>query len=99
MTAPTSLLPRARGEGMIERRALIIALGLHAIVAPLPAQAQQPAKPARIAVLAAGSPETTGYTINAFMRGLNDLGYVEGKDVVYEIRWARGKVERLPQLA
>ena len=33
------------------------------------------------------------------MRRLRDLGYVEGKDVVYEIRWALGKVERLPELA
>jgi len=84
---------------MIKRRDLIIAPGVYAIVVPMAAQAQQPAKPARIAVLAASSPETTGRFFDVFMRRLRDLGYVEGKDVVYEIRWALGKLERLPELA
>jgi len=51
-------------------------------------------------VLASGSLETTGgQFVDVFKRRLRDLGYVEGKDVVYEIRWAHGKLERLPALA
>jgi putative tryptophan/tyrosine transport system substrate-binding protein len=84
---------------MIERRKLMIALGGLAIGAPLAAHAQQPVKPTRIAVLASGNPETTGYLFDAFIRRLRELGYVEGKDVVYETRWALGKLERLPELA
>jgi len=85
---------------MIKRRDVIIAPGLYAIVLPIAAQAQQSSKPARIAVLASGSLETTGgQFVDVFKRRLRDLGYVEGKDVVYEIRWAHGKLERLPALA
>jgi putative ABC transport system substrate-binding protein len=84
---------------MIERRELLIALGGLAIGAPLAAHAQQPVKPARIAMLASGNPETTGYLFDAFKQRMRDLGYVEGKDVVYETRWALGKLERLPELA
>jgi len=85
---------------MIKRRDVIIAPGLYAIVLPIAAQAPQSSKPARIAVLASGSLETTGgQFVDVFKRRLRDLGYVEGKDVVYEIRWAHGKLERLPALA
>jgi putative ABC transport system substrate-binding protein len=84
---------------MIERRKLMIALGGLAIGAPLAVHAQQPVKPARIAMLASGNPETTGYLFDAFKQRMRDLGYVEGKDVVYETRWALGKLERLPELA
>ena len=85
---------------MIKRRDVMIAPGLYAIVLPIAAQAQQSSKPARIAVLASGSLETTGgQFVDVFKRRLRDLGYVEGKDVVYEIRWAHGKLERLPALA
>jgi putative tryptophan/tyrosine transport system substrate-binding protein len=84
---------------MIRRRDLTIALlGVHALAAPLGAQAQ-PAKPARVGVLGTSSPETGGYLVDAFTRRLRELGYVEGKNVGFEIRWARGHLERLPELA
>jgi len=84
---------------VIDRRELLVALGASAIAAPLAAQAQRPAKPARIAVLAIGSPETNGYYIELIKQRLRELGYVEGKNAVFEIRWALGKAERLPELA
>jgi putative ABC transport system substrate-binding protein len=63
------------------------------------ARAQQAAKPARIAYLNFGSPETHGHFLEAFKQGMRALGYVEGKNIVFEIRWAMGKAERLPDLA
>ena len=83
---------------MITRRDVTIALlGVHALAAPLGAQTQA-AKPARVAVLGAASPETGGFLVDAFMRRLRELGYVEGKDVGFDIRWARGHLEQLPEL-
>jgi ABC-type uncharacterized transport system substrate-binding protein len=61
------------------------------------ALAQQPAKVPRIGLLRAGSPPDP--MIEAFRQGLRDLGYVEGKNIVIEYRWAEGKNERLPDLA
>jgi putative ABC transport system substrate-binding protein len=72
----------------------LIALG----ATPLLAQAQ-PAKPFRIAYMSFTSPETVGYMVDAFKQGLRDLGYVEGKNVVFDVRWAMGKSENLPGLA
>jgi putative ABC transport system substrate-binding protein len=50
-------------------------------------------------VLANSSPETGGYFVDAFTQRMRDLGYVEGKDIVYDVRWAQGKGERLAELA
>jgi putative ABC transport system substrate-binding protein len=74
--------------------AVVLTLGL--FVAPLRADAQATTRPARIGFLAAsGNPEST----QAFRRGLHELGYVEGRNIVTEIRSAEGKPERLPALA
>ncbi len=60
--------------------------------------AQQPASPRRIGVLlAAWSPE--GEEASAFRQGLVEAGYVEGRDVVIEWRWAKGDYARVPELA
>ncbi len=77
---------------------LTITLLLGVVAAPLAAEAQQAAKIARIGYLAAslaGSP----HLHEAFLQGLRDLGYVEGRNVVIEYRDAEGKFERLPALA
>jgi putative ABC transport system substrate-binding protein len=64
------------------------------------AQAQQPKKVPRIGFLAATSP-TSGSPARseAFREGLRELGYVEGKNIVIEYRYAEGKLDRLPALA
>jgi putative ABC transport system substrate-binding protein len=60
------------------------------------AEAQQPAKVPRIGYVDAGSPATTGHRAEAFMQGLRELGYVDGRNIVIDYRWAEGKLERLP---
>lgn len=88
------------GRRSTKRRALVIALGAQAIGVPLAARAQpQTAKPARVAWLLAASPEAGEYLVDVFTRRMREMGYVEGKDVMYELRWARGKAERFPELA
>ena len=53
----------------------------------------------RIGFLGLTSPVTHARLLNAFRRGLHDLGYVEGQNIVLEYRWAEGRYDRLPQLA
>jgi len=62
------------------------------------AQAQQPTKVPRIGYLSATSPSANVGRIEAFRLGLRELGYVEGKNIVIEWRYAEGKFDRLPAL-
>jgi putative ABC transport system substrate-binding protein len=64
-----------------------------------PAGAQQPTKISRIGFLSSLSPAAVSARMDAFRQGLRELGYVEGKNIVIEYRWAEGKTERLPDLA
>ena len=57
------------------------------------------AKPARVAFLGAESPSTSRHFLEAFRVGLRERGYVEGRDIVIEERWAEGRSERFPDLA
>jgi putative tryptophan/tyrosine transport system substrate-binding protein len=63
------------------------------------AQAQQPTKVPRIGFLIASSPSPVSARLEAFRQGLRELGYVEGKSIVIDYRWAEGKVDRMPDLA
>jgi putative ABC transport system substrate-binding protein len=65
----------------------------------LSAHAQQPKKIPRIGVLAGGSAPSVAARVEAFRRGLRDLGYVEGKNIIIDYRYADGKSDRLPALA
>jgi ABC-type uncharacterized transport system substrate-binding protein len=80
------------------RRAFIRTLAGGILAAPLAAEAQQAAKIARIGLLG-GSLAGKSHMTEAFLQGLRDLGYIEGRNVVIEIRDAEGKLERLPALA
>jgi putative ABC transport system substrate-binding protein len=62
-------------------------------------QAQQPKKVTRIGFLSGTSPSTISARVEAFRQGLRELGYVEGKNIVIEWRYAEGKPDRLPALA
>jgi ABC-type uncharacterized transport system substrate-binding protein len=72
---------------------LVLSLGLAALVAG----AQQPAKVYRIGLL--GTDSTQQSRLEALRLGLRDLGYLEGKNIVIEYRWAEGKYDRFPDLA
>ena len=75
----------------------ILALGL--LAAPLTADAQQAKNVPRIGYLSATSPSALAGWSEAFRQGLRELGYVEGKNIVVEYRYAEGKFDRLPDLA
>ncbi len=81
----------------MRRRELVIILG-SAAMWPLIAEAQQAAKPARIGYLGVAARDNN-LNPEAFLRGLRDLGYIEGRNLVIEYRDAEGKPERFPALA
>jgi putative ABC transport system substrate-binding protein len=82
----------------MRRRELMALLG-SAAVWPLAARAQQPTMPV-VGVLSAEWPNAvTADRLRAFREGLNDTGYVEGRNVMIEYRWAEGRNDRLPALA
>ena len=79
---------------------LALLLGLHVLgAAPLAAEAQQPGKVYRIGYLSTPTRESVERGLDAFLRKLRELGWVEGQNIVIEYRWAEGNVERLPDFA
>src|SRR6516225_3913678 len=82
----------------MRRRAFIKLVGGAAAAWPLAARAQQAAIPV-IGYLSSGSPESDASRLTGLRRGLNQAGYVEGRNFVIEYRWAGNQVDRLPALA
>jgi putative tryptophan/tyrosine transport system substrate-binding protein len=81
----------------VNRRALISLIG-GAAAWPLAARAQQPAMPV-IGYLNNASPESDVPRLTGLRRGLNQTGYIEGRNLVIEYRWAGNQADRLPALA
>ena len=79
--------------------AVVLALCSTLLALCLPVQAQQPTKVPRIGFLFALSPSLVSARIEAFRQGMRELGYVEGKNIVIEWRFAEEKPDRLPTLA
>ena len=74
-------------------------LFLCALLLPAMAVAQDSTKTLRVGWLSPGSAETQTVLLDVLRAGLRDVGYVEGRNLVIEKRWADGKPERVPQLA
>ena len=77
--------------------AVVLAVGL--TFAPLSVEAQSAGKVWRIGFLGSTSPKSHGTFVAAFREGLRERGYIEGKHVTVEYRWAENDYDRLPALA
>src|SRR5262245_1472997 len=91
----------AAGREDVMRRllALSLLLALALLAAPLAAEAQQVARVYRIGFLMSSSPSAVPTRVEEFRRGLHALGYVEGSNLIIELRSAEGQFDRLPALA
>jgi putative ABC transport system substrate-binding protein len=82
----------------MDRRTFVGGIAASLLMAPRAGHAQKPATPV-IGFLNSATPELYEFNVAAFREGLEELGYVEGKNVAIEYRWARGNYDRLPALA
>lgn len=82
----------------MRRRAFLVSLA-GAALARVDCLAQTATPPARIGLLSMASQDTEGHLFDAFREGMAALGQQEGSHFATEVRWAEGRIERLPQLA
>jgi len=82
---------------IIGRRELLVALGGAAAAWPHAARAQQPDKIPRIGYIQAGTPDNDPYR-GEFVRGMRDLGYIEGRNIAFEFRHYGDDVESMASL-
>ena len=83
----------------MKKKITVLTLSAMLFALSLPVEAQQPKRVPRIGyVRVVGIPSTSGPNVEAFRRGLRDLGYVEGENILIEFRYAEGKADRIPSL-
>jgi putative ABC transport system substrate-binding protein len=83
----------------MKRREFITLLGGAAAAWPLAARAQQSARLPTIGFLGAPTPSAWRHYVPAFVRRLNELGWIEGRTAAIEYRWAEGRTERFTEIA
>jgi putative ABC transport system substrate-binding protein len=83
----------------MRRREFITLLGGTAVAWPLAVRAQQPAALQMVGFLSSLSQAQTAHLVAAFRRGLSEVGFVEGRNVAIEYRFADGRYDRLPAMA
>jgi len=85
-------------DPVMERRTFMAMLTGGIVVSPLAVEAQQAGKVYRVGFLGNSSAALEANLVGPFREGLRELGYVEGRNIVIEYRWAEGKYERFPAL-
>jgi putative tryptophan/tyrosine transport system substrate-binding protein len=83
----------------MQRRDFITLLSSAAVSWPVAGRAQQPAKLATIGYMGPNTPSVDSYRLPAFVQRLRELGWIEGRTVAIEYRWAEGRNERLAEIA
>src|SRR5450432_1224764 len=86
-------------RGQMRRREFITVLGGATVIWPHVARAQQAAKLPTIGFLVPGTPASHGKWVAAFVQRLHELGWIEGRTVAIEYRWAEGRTERAADIA
>ena len=81
------------------RKFLATLVGVAAVAWPLAARAQQPAKLPTIGFLGSGTPAAHGHWVAAFVQRLRELGWIEGRNLTIDYRWAEGSSDRAAELA
>jgi ABC-type uncharacterized transport system substrate-binding protein len=92
-------IPACAGMSGMGRRDFITLLVGAAAVWPLAARAQQAGKPATIGLLGSGTAAGQSQWTAAFVQRMRELGWIEGRNLTIEYRWAEGHIERLTDLA
>src|SRR5262249_2944003 len=92
--------PRPEGHmaSYIERRKFLATFGGAAATWAMAARAQEQPAPPGIGYLGSGSPAEFAGRLRAFRQGLSEIGYIEGKNVAIEYRWAENQYDRFPAL-
>ena len=83
----------------MRRREFVTLLAGTAVVRPLAVHAQQPAKQPVIGFLGSGTLESQGQWVAAFLQRLHEFGWIEGRNITIEYRWAEGSDDRAAELA
>src|ERR1700691_3392678 len=83
---------------VIQRRKFVVALGGALMACPLAARAQTPGLPV-IGYLGPEAPDRFASRLSAFHKGLGETGFIEGRNVTIEYRWADSHLDRMPALA
>src|SRR5262249_45645721 len=95
----THLAREGRMTVTIGRRELLAALGGAAVAWPLAARAQQPAKLPTIGFLGTAAPSAWAPWTASFVQRLHELGWIEGRTITIQYRWAEGRAERWAEIA